>query len=181
MFEAKIREERGRGRGHEIEEKAAGAEEMVVVIAGVIGVQAATEEIAETEERRTSGPAESRPVVAEAARAVRGLMKIVVAEDRVVKEWAAAEVRGAMMEAKEAVVTGSDRGVKKGATVVVAGTSSGVLKCVTGTASGEMKSANMGVVQVEGAIEIMAVAEARIGISQEVVAQARESRERLSE
>ena len=46
MFEAKIREETGRGRGHEIEEKAAGAEEMVVVIAGVIGVQAATEEIA---------------------------------------------------------------------------------------------------------------------------------------
>ena len=159
MFEAKIREERGRGRGHEIEEKAAGAEEMVVVIAGVIGVQAATEEIAETGERRTSGPAESRrPVVVEAARANRGLMKNVVAEDRVVKEWAAAEVRGAMMEAKEAVVTGSDRGVKKGATVVVAGTSSGVLKCVTGTASGEMKSANTGVVQVEGAIEIMAAA-----------------------
>ena len=42
MFEAKIREETGRGRGHEIEKKAAGAEEMVVVIAGVIGVQAAT-------------------------------------------------------------------------------------------------------------------------------------------
>ena len=128
MFEAKIREETGRGRGHEIEEKAAGAEEMVVVIAGVIGVQAATEEIAETEERRTSGPAESRPVVAEAARAVRGLMKIVVAEDRVVKEWAAAEVRGAMMEAKEAVVTGSDRGVKKGAAVVVADSDTGVKK-----------------------------------------------------
>ena len=119
MFEAKIREERG--RGHEIEEKAAGAEEMVVVIAGVIGVQAATEEIAETEERRTSGPAESRrPVVAEAARAVRGLMKNVGEADRGVKKWVAAEVRGAMMEAKEAVMTGSDRGVKKGAAVVVA-------------------------------------------------------------
>ena len=142
---AKIHGRSGRDRDREIAVSSEGATMATVTDFGVIEARAEKVVVAKgcglidtlaqaaveaaDRDKRISGLAESRrPVGAEKARAGRGLMKNVGAADRVVKKWAAAEVRGAIMEAKEAVVTGSDRGVKKGAAVVVADSDTGVKK-----------------------------------------------------